>query len=85
MRASGYGEATIERYDRDFSGVVLPGDYYRYETLEGMESSGDADGEFDPKRAIDDLRDSLDTASVSFTGGDVPEDVQHRLEELGYV
>jgi arylsulfatase A-like enzyme len=84
MHAGGYDEATVERYDRDLSGVVLPEDYYGYETLDGMDSSGDAGGAFDPKRAIDDLRDSLDTASVSFTDSDVPEDVQRRLEELGY-
>jgi arylsulfatase A-like enzyme len=95
MADSGCDDATIERYDRPLSGVVVPECFYGYETLDGFEArggfgpDGDADADADTasvdlRARLDELRDSVEAASVTLDEGGVPDDVRERLEELGY-
>lgn len=84
MRDNGYDEATIERYDRDLSGVVAPGGHYAYETLDGIAYEGDETVFDDASARIDERRADLDEAAVSLDDDAVPADVQDRLEDLGY-
>lgn len=95
MPKNGHDDATIEQYDRRLFGVAVPDGRYGYEALDGFRTEspiGDADDcgrddrgeDTDLRERLDQVRDSLDTASVSLGDQDVPEDVRTRLEELGY-
>ncbi|ELZ29663.1 arylsulfatase [Halosimplex carlsbadense 2-9-1] len=82
MPANGYDDTVIEWYDQPLEGIVLHDAGYAYETLDGVEDGGIDDA--DPWSRLDALRDHLDEAAVSPDEETVPEDVQARLEDLGY-
>ena len=84
MREKGYDESTIEEYDQDLFGVVLPENGYAYETLDGFTHGEEMADSVDPQRRLEETLAGLDQASVSADAETVPEDVQHRLEQLGY-
>jgi len=82
MSVNGYDDAVIERYDRPLDGVVLPESGYVYETLDGLEA--DDVGDASPRSRLESLRDDLDETEASPDESAVPDDVQDRLEDLGY-
>ncbi|WP_436926710.1 sulfatase-like hydrolase/transferase [Halosimplex amylolyticum] len=84
MRANGYDEEVIERYDRNLAGVVLSEGGYAYETLDGFDRSGDVDADADVRSRLEATRADIDTAAVDLDQTTVPSDVQDRLRDLGY-
>jgi len=85
LQNQGHDDATIERWDEQLFGAVLADGDYGCETLDGFRVWGETDlGMIQAK--IAELREDLDVADVDVLGQDeVPEDVQERLSELGYV
>lgn len=84
MRQSGYDDSTIERYDQDLHGIVLPEGSYAYETVDGFTYDADRDDSVDPRTRLNDLRSAVPKATATFDDGTVPKDVKERLQELGY-
>lgn len=84
MREKGIDDSIIERFDRTLRGVVLPGSNYAYETVDGFTYRGNFGESVDPRRRLHDLQSELDEAEVSFDDGTIPDDVQDRLDDLGY-
>ncbi|USZ66779.1 sulfatase-like hydrolase/transferase [Halorussus salilacus] len=73
-----------ERYDRPLDGFVAPNGFYGYEThTEGFRSVGDPPTD-DPEAQLRELVGEIDRREVDREEMSVPEDVQDRLEDLGY-
>lgn len=85
LRNTGVPEQDVLRFDREFRGIVRPGGFYSWETLDGYKTHGDGDLD-DAKERLERAFDELDTADVALDDDDpeVPPDVQDRLEYLGY-
>jgi len=84
MTVNDYDKSTIDRYDRDLFGIVLPEGYYEYETLDGFSYMGDHKRSVNSQARLEELRSELNEMSVSLEGESLPEDVQERLKDLGY-
>lgn len=81
MAEHGHGDQ-IDRYDRELCGYAAEG-YYAYETLDGFEMAGERPPDEDPRDRLDRLVAELDVERVE-ENTDVPEEIQDRLEDLGY-
>lgn len=80
----------FERYDGRLHGIATPPDFYGYQT---DETADRAEGEFrstgesrldDPRAELEARVDELDVRTVDAGQAEVTEDVEERLETLGY-
>lgn len=85
LQNQGYGDDVIEAYDATLRGAVVDDGTYSCETRDGFETWGSAD-EATVRTALDEIVETLDVRDVDpGVEQDVPDDVQERLSELGYV
>lgn len=82
MAEHGHGDE-VDRYDRELRGYATE-EYYAYETLDGFETVGERPPDEDPHEQLDRLVGNLDVKRVRENTA-VPEEIQDRLEDLGYV
>jgi arylsulfatase A-like enzyme len=79
-----FGDEVINRYDTPLYGVVLPEDYYGWQTLDGFSHRGETDVP-DPQSTMEELRNDLEAVEIEETGMvNVDDEVEQRLEDLGY-
>lgn len=84
LENQGYDADLVARYDEELFGATLESGDFGCETLDGFQTWGDAEAST-VQAKIEELRDDLDVADVDLGEQDVPDDVQDRLVELGYV
>jgi arylsulfatase A-like enzyme len=83
LRGRGFDEEEIGKYDRPLRGVVLPDDYYGFETTDHrFVDCGETDA--DPEARIEELADDLDVRQVAEDEATISEGARRHLEQLGY-
>ncbi|MFC4440102.1 MULTISPECIES: sulfatase-like hydrolase/transferase [Natrialbaceae] len=79
-----YPSKLVNLYDRPLRGLAGPNDYYGYETLEGWKEYGSSTPE-EAQTQLQEITESIGRpAATQQSTVDVSEEVQARLEELGY-
>jgi arylsulfatase A-like enzyme len=85
LRDKDYSMEFIEEWDQPLYGVVEVDGTYAWQSRAGLQSDDDMDLDAAAEH-IEHLREDLDTADVTLsTDRAVPDDVQDRLNQLGYV
>jgi arylsulfatase A-like enzyme len=83
-----YGEyptRLVNLYDQPLRGLAGPGTYYGYETMDGWSESGSPVPD-EPQTQLQELTKSIGSrVTTQQSTVAIPEEVQTRLEELGYV
>lgn len=82
---NGYDEKTVERFDRDVYGAVEENGGYGWDVDGSLATCNGADRDA-IGTTIAEIREELNKANVTVEESfDVPDDVQNRLAELGYI
>lgn len=84
LREAEVDSKTIDVYDSLLRGVVIPDEYYGYESIDGFQHWGSPPQD-DPRDELNALEEDLDVRSVDSDGKDqVSESVLKQLDDLGY-
>ncbi|KZN26256.1 hypothetical protein A4G99_21815 [Haladaptatus sp. R4] len=79
----GVSTEVFDEHDTPLNGVATKSGFYGYQTMDGFQSHGTADRD-DPEALLAELLDHREVRSVENSSLDVTDDVQERLERLGY-
>lgn len=85
MENWGMSDDEIDRYMQPLNGICISENYYGYETLqEGFIETGSATVR-NPRKIMQELSTSLDKKTSDQKTEDIPESLESRLEDLGYI
>jgi len=85
MKNWGMNEDEIDRYMQPLNGICLSENYYGYETIEeGFIQTGNTTVR-SPQKRMQELSTSLDKKTYSQKSEHIPESIESRLEDLGYI